>query len=241
MSNRVDEGAPRGMPSRPVRIANCSGFYGDRQSALEEMVSGGPVDVVTGDYLAEVTMLVLARSRLKNPDAGYATSFLKQLRPVASDIAGRGIKVVVNAGGLNPAGLARATSAMLNELEVDLAVAYVDGDDISARIGDLLDSGISFENLDTGAPFSDWGHEPLTANAYLGGFGIKAALDAGADIVVTGRVAESVARQRFRRVVVGVGTAGSPCTGWSGGGRPCDRVRRAGDGRKLLGVSRSGI
>src|ERR1700691_2274643 len=138
MSDCIDEGAPRGMPSRPVRIANCSGFYGDRQSALEEMVLGGPVDVVTGDYLAEVTMLALARSRLKNPDAGYATSFLRQLRPVASEIATRGIKVVVNAGGLNPAGLARATSAMLGELGVDLAVAYVEGDDLSARIQELL-------------------------------------------------------------------------------------------------------
>jgi hypothetical protein len=191
MSDRIKEVAPGGRPSRPVRIANCSGFYGDRQSALEEMVLGGPVDVVTGDYLAEVTMLVLARSRLKNPDAGYATSFLSQLRPVAAEIAARGIKVVVNAGGLNPAGLASATSSMLSELGVDLAVAYVDGDDLSGRIGDLLASGISFENLDTGAPFNDWGHDPLTANAYLGGFGIKAALCAGADIVVTGRVADA--------------------------------------------------
>jgi Acyclic terpene utilisation family protein AtuA len=181
----------RGTSSRPVRIANCSGFYGDRLSALEEMVTGGAVDVVTGDYLAEVTMLILARSRLRNRDAGYANTFLRQLEPVAGEIAARGIKVVVNAGGLNPAGLARATSAMLSEIGVGLAVSYVEGDDLAGRIHELQDAGVGLANLDTGAPFSSWGHDPLTANAYLGGFGIKAALDAGADIVVTGRVADA--------------------------------------------------
>ena len=191
MSNGSQVGGRPGTPSRPVRIANCSGFYGDRLSALEEMVTGGPVDVVTGDYLAEVTMLILARSRLRNPDAGYATSFLRQLEPVAGEIAERGIKVVVNAGGLNPAGLARATTVMLSKLGVDLAVSYVEGDDLSGRIQELLSAGTTFENLDTGAPFADWGHEPLTANAYLGGFGIKAALARGADIVITGRVADA--------------------------------------------------
>lgn len=190
MSIRTDTGRT-GTPSRPVRIANCSGFYGDRLSALEEMVTGGPVDVVTGDYLAEVTMLVLARSRLKNPDAGYASSFLRQLKPVAGEIAARGIKVVVNAGGLNPAGLARATSTMLDELGVDLTVAYIEGDDIAGQIAELVSSGIGLDNLDTGASFSDWGHDPLTANAYLGGFGIKAALDGGAHVVITGRVADA--------------------------------------------------
>jgi hypothetical protein len=191
MSNGSQVGRRSGTPSRPVRVANCSGFYGDRLSALEEMVTGGPVDVVTGDYLAEVTMLILARSRLRNPDAGYATSFLKQLEPVAGEIAERGIKVVVNAGGLNPAGLARATTAMLNELSVDLAVAYVEGDDLNGRIQELMAAGTTFENLDTDAPFADWGHEPLTANAYLGAFGIKAALGRGAGIVITGRVADA--------------------------------------------------
>src|ERR1700683_2582733 len=127
MSNGSQVGRRPGTPSRPVRIANCSGFYGDRLSALEEMVTGGPVAVVTGDCLAEVTMLTLARSRSRNPDAGYATSFLRQLEPVAGEIAERGIKVVVNAGGLNPAGLARATTVMLSKLGGDLAVSFVRG------------------------------------------------------------------------------------------------------------------
>jgi hypothetical protein len=179
------------MENRPVRIANCSGFYGDRLAALAEMVADGPIDIVTGDYLAEVTMLILARSRLKNPDGGYATTFLRQLEPVAGEIADRGIKVVVNAGGLNPAGLATATREMLERIGVDLTVAYVEGDDLVARIPALLADGYDLAHLDTGAPFTTWGRNPLTANAYLGGFGIKAALAAGADIVVTGRVADA--------------------------------------------------
>ncbi len=184
-------GSHEAGPRRPVRIANCSGFYGDRFSALEEMVTGGPVDVVTGDYLAEVTMLVLARSRMRRPDGGYAGSFLRQLERAASEIAARGVKVVVNAGGLDPAGLAEATRTMLHSIGVELSVAHVEGDDLAGRIPDLMASGVELENLDSGAPFAGWGHEVLTANVYLGGFGIKAALDGGADVVITGRVADA--------------------------------------------------
>src|SRR4051812_23010746 len=177
--------------TRPVRIANCSGFFGDRMSALGEMIDGGPVDVITGDYLAEVTMLILARTRLKRPGQGYASSFLRQLEPLAATIADRGIKVVVNAGGLDPDQLAIATRELLDRLGVSVSVAHVEGDDITARIDELLAGGIGLEHLDTGEPFSSWGREPLTANAYLGGFGIAAALRGGADIVVTGRVADA--------------------------------------------------
>jgi hypothetical protein len=176
---------------RAVRIANCSGFYGDRLSALAEMVSGGPIDVLTGDYLAEVTMLILARARLRQPEGGYATTFLRQLEPVVETIAAKGIKVVVNAGGLNPAGLAAATRQLLEGLGVGLSVAQVEGDDLLGRLPDLRAAGHGLAHLDTGRPFGDFGRQPLTANAYLGGFGIKAALDGGADIVVTGRVADA--------------------------------------------------
>ncbi|MGO8877728.1 MAG: acyclic terpene utilization AtuA family protein [Acidimicrobiales bacterium] len=176
---------------RAVRIANCSGFYGDRLSALAEMVEGGPVDVVTGDYLAEVTMLILARSRLRQPEAGYATTFLRQLEPVAARIAEDGIKVVVNAGGLNPAGLAEATRQLLERLDVRLEVAHVEGDDLLDRLPGLLADGYELTHLDTGEPFASWRRQPLTANAYLGGFGIATALEGGADIVVTGRVADA--------------------------------------------------
>ncbi|HEY1739187.1 MAG TPA: acyclic terpene utilization AtuA family protein [Acidimicrobiia bacterium] len=177
--------------SRPVRIANCSGFFGDRLAALREVVEGGPVDVVTGDYLAEVTMLILARTRLRRPGQGYASSFLRQLEPVAGTIAARGIKVVVNAGGLDPQPLADATRELLARAGVELSVAHVEGDDITGRIDELLAAGETLAHLDTGKPFSSWAREPLTANAYLGGFGIAAALRGGADIVVTGRVADA--------------------------------------------------
>jgi hypothetical protein len=176
---------------RPVRIANCSGFYGDRMSALAEMVDGGPVDVITGDYLAEVTMLVLAKNRLKKPGGGYASTFLRQLEPVVAKVAERGIKIVVNAGGLDPAGLATATRELLARAGVDLTVACVEGDDLAPRIPALLADGHELSHLDTGEPFTGWGRDPLTANAYLGGFGVQAALEAGADIVLTGRVADA--------------------------------------------------
>ncbi|HEY3682721.1 MAG TPA: acyclic terpene utilization AtuA family protein [Streptosporangiaceae bacterium] len=172
---------------RPVRIANCSGFYGDRMTALYDMATGGHVDVITGDYLAEVTMLVLAKARLKDPAAGYARTFAAQLEPALPAIAERGIKVVVNAGGLNPAGLADAVRALLDRRGAALTVAYVDGDDVLPRLGE---DGL-VRHLTGGGPPSAWPYEPLTANAYLGGFGVARALERGADIVVTGRVADA--------------------------------------------------
>lgn len=177
--------------TRPVRIANCSGFFGDRMTALAEVVRGGPLDVVTGDYLAEVTMLVLAKLRMKNPEAGYAGSFLKQIQPVLGDIADRGIKVVVNAGGLNPAAMAVAVRKLCEAAGVSLSVAHVEGDDITARLEELQALGHSLSHLDSGAPLADWPYQPLTANAYLGGWGIARALDQGADIVICPRVTDA--------------------------------------------------
>jgi hypothetical protein len=160
-------------------------------SALADVVRGGPVDVVTGDYLAEVTMLVLAKTRMKDPEAGYARSFLAQIEPVLSEIAERGIKVVVNAGGLNPAGLATATRDLCRKAGVSLAVAHIEGDDIAERLPTLKTQGIPLQHLDTGRPLSDWDKTPLTANAYLGGWGVSAALERGADIVICPRVADA--------------------------------------------------
>ncbi len=167
-----------------LRVANCSGFYGDRAAALREVVTGGPVDVVTGDYLAELTMLILYRSRLKDPTRGYATTFLRQLEPVLGEIADRGIKVVVNAGGLAPAACADAVRALADRLGITLAVAHVEGDDLLDQVGTL-----ALDNLDTGAPLGE--RNPLTANAYLGAWGIASALQAGAQVVVTGRVTDA--------------------------------------------------
>lgn len=157
----------------PVRIGNCSGFYGDRLSAMREMLVGGGLDYLTGDYLAELTMLILGRDRMKHPDRGYAKTFLTQLEECLGLAHDRGVRIVANAGGLNPAGLADAMRALAERLGVPVRVAHVDGDDLSPRAAEL--------GLGT----------PLTANAYLGAWGIVDCLNSGADVVVTGRVTDA--------------------------------------------------
>ncbi len=156
------------------------------------MVDGGPIDVLTGDWLAELTMLILARQRMKHgAGSGYARTFLTQMKDVLSDCLDRDIKVVTNAGGLDPQGLADALKEVAEEAGLDLSIAVVTGDDISGRVEDLTKSGEEFRNLDTGENFADTGLPALAANAYLGGRGITAALAAGADVVITGRVTDA--------------------------------------------------
>ncbi len=178
-------------PRRPVRIANSSGFYGDRAAAAREMVEGGPIDVLTGDYLAELTMLILWKAQQKDPATGYARTVLAQLEHVLGTCLDRGIKIVNNAGGLSPAGLAREFGALAERLGLHPQIAYVTGDDLLPRLGQLLSNGEALAHLDTGQPLSGAGGKPVTANAYLGGWGITAALDAGADIVVCPRVTDA--------------------------------------------------
>src|SRR5215510_1575960 len=137
-----------------LRIGNCSGFYGDRLSAMREMLEGGPLDVLTGDYLAELTLLILGRDQLADPSLGYAKTFARQLEDCLGLALERGVRIVSNAGGLNPAGLAQRVREIAKGLGLDPAVAYIDGDDVRA---------VGFG-------------QALTANAYLGGFGIAAAL-----------------------------------------------------------------
>lgn len=168
----------------PLRIANCSGFFGDRLSAAREMVEGGPIDVLTGDYLAELTMAILARRRMRDPDGGYVPTFLTQVEEVLATCVERGIRVVANAGGLNPRGLAAAVAGLAERLGIAVAVAAVTGDDVAAHAGELHHSV-------TGETMAERGLIPLTANAYLGGWGIAEALRHGADVVVTGRVADA--------------------------------------------------
>jgi len=177
--------------TRPVRIANCSGFYGDRAGAAREMVSGGDLDVLTGDWLAELTMSILDKDRARRPGGGWARTFLRELGDVIEEVAARGIKVVSNAGGLNPAGCAEAVAALVAERGLDLRVASVSGDDLSPRFAELRAAGETFAHLRTGEPWPAARGEPATANAYLGAWGIAAALEAGADIVVTGRVTDA--------------------------------------------------
>ena len=189
-------GLPPGPPG-PVRIGNCSGFYGDRVSAMREMLTGGDLDFLTGDYLAELTMLILGRDRMKYPERGYAKTFLTQLEECLGLAQDRGVRIVTNAGGLNPAGLAVAVRALAAKLGVPVQVAHVEGDDLLPRAAELGFDGV------------------LTANAYLGAWGIVDCLSSGADIVVTGRVTDA-------SVVVGPAAAHF---GWSR--RDYDRIAGA--------------
>lgn len=172
-------------------IANCSGFFGDRFSAAREMVEGGPIDFLTGDYLAELTMAILFRKRLKDPKGGFVSTFLRQMEEVMGTCMDKGIKVVANAGGLNPAGLAEGLANVAKELGVNPKIAYIEGDDLMARLEELAEKGEAFTHLDKGIGLKDAGANPITANAYLGGWGITKALSEGADIVVTGRVTDA--------------------------------------------------
>lgn len=177
-------------PRPPVRIANCSGFYGDRLSAASEMVDGGPIDVLTGDWLAELTMLILARTRAKRPGGGYASTFVTQMEHVMGTCLDRGIKVVTNAGGLDPAGCAEAVHQVADRLGLAPTIAYVDGDDLLPRLADLVAAGVDLAHFVTGEPVGDISRF-VSANAYLGCWGIVEALRRGADIVITGRVTDA--------------------------------------------------
>ncbi|CAA9251516.1 MAG: Terpene utilization protein AtuA [uncultured Acidimicrobiales bacterium] len=176
--------------AEPLRIANCSGFYGDRLDAAREMVEGGPIDVLTGDWLAELTMLILARTRAKRPGGGFARSFVQQMEHVMGSCLDRGIKVVSNAGGLDPDGCAEAVAEVAGRLGLAPVIAYVQGDDLLPRLDELKAAGIDLAHLETGEPIGDTSRF-VSANAYLGCWGIVEALGRGADIVITGRTTDA--------------------------------------------------
>ena len=178
--------------SKNIRIGNCSGFYGDKLSAAKEMVEGGPIDVLTGDYLAELTMAILYNQKLqRGEDKGYVGTFLKQLKEVATTCKEKNIKIISNAGGLNPESMAKEVVSILAEIDVDAKVAYIDGDNLIDELDQLQTQGEPFENIDRKIPLSESGCKVLTANTYLGCWGIKEALDLGADIVICPRVTDA--------------------------------------------------
>ena len=180
------------MNKQVIKIANCSGYYGDKLSAARELVEGGPIDVLTGDYLAELTMAILYGQKLqRGDDKGYVGTFLKQIKEVAATCKEKNIKIVSNAGGLNPKSMASEIEKILHELSIDLKVAYIDGDDLMPRISQLNKKGEKFLNIDKKISLDASKYDPLTANAYLGAWGIKEALDNDADIVVCPRVTDA--------------------------------------------------
>ena len=179
-------------PQEKIIIGNCSGFYGDRLSAAKDMVEGGPIDVLTGDYLAELTMTILYNQRMKRgEDQGYVGTFLKQFRDVANSCQEKNIKIVTNAGGLNPSSMANQVQEIIHELNLDLKVAYIDGDDLIPQLDELYSQGEKLINIEKDIPLDSYSKPPVTANAYFGAWGIKEALDQGADIVVCPRVTDA--------------------------------------------------
>lgn len=189
----------------PIRIANCSGYSGDRREAIREILDGGDVDVIIGDYLAEVTIAGMAARRMRGRGEGFSEDLLAQLDGCLGEILDRGIKLVVNAGGFDPAGLAARLREMPGLPRIP-NVAHLEGDDLLGRLDELQAAGHALESLDTGEPLSTWGHRPLSASAYLGAWGIVDALDGGADVVVCPRVTDA-------SLVVG------PAAWWHGWGR----------------------
>jgi len=202
-----------------VIIANCSGFFGDRLSAAKEMVTGGPIDFLTGDYLAELTMAILFRSKMKDPNGGYVPTFLRQMEQVMGECLDSKIRIVSNAGGLNPRGLALELRKIADQLGLKPTIAYIEGDDLMPRLAELQTAGEAFTHLDKGIALKDSKALTISANAYLGCWGIVRALDEGADIVVGGRIADA-------SVVVG------PAAWWHGWKRD--------DWDRLAGASTAG-
>jgi hypothetical protein len=176
-----------------IVIANCGGFWGDDPTAARRQVAGGPVDYLVMDYLAEITMAILQKQRAKDPSAGYAKDFVTQLRDVLVDCVNKGITVISNAGGVNPAGCAAAIEALAAELGVTdrVKVAVVAGDDLYGGLDSIIETGAALRNLDDGRPLSDIRDRVLAANVYLGAAPIVRALELGATIVVAGRVTDT--------------------------------------------------
>ena len=207
-----------------IRIANAQGFWGDSLEAPLEQLRGGPIDYLTLDYLAEVTMSILQKQYARDPQAGYARDFPQMIERGAKEIVQRGVKVVANAGGVNPETCGEAVAAALARAGYQgrMKIGVVMGDNILDRLDDLVARGVELRNMDTGEPLAAVRERVRSANAYLGAFPIAEALGQGAQIVVTGRcsdVALSLGPQhsRIRLEARRLGPLGS-----GGGGRPRD-------------------
>ena len=176
---------------KKIRIANAGGYWGDDLDALRRQLTGGPLDYITMDFLAEITMSILRRQQLSNPEMGYAGDFLSQLQTCLPLIVKKKVKVITNAGGINPIGLGREIVALAQKMGFDLKVGVIYGDDISQRLYELRAGGEKFTNMETGALFSGMARRVTSANVYLGAEPVVAALRAGCQIIVTGRVTDT--------------------------------------------------
>jgi hypothetical protein len=180
------------MPrDRSIRIGNAGGYWGDDPEALRRQVRSGRLDYITTDFLAEVTMSVLQKQRSGNPELGYATDFLHQMREVLPDLAAAGTRIISNAGGINPPGCAQALARLCREKKVNIRIAVVEGDNLADRLDELISQGVSLANMETGRPFAAIRERVQTANAYLGAPPVVKALEEEAAVVITGRVSDS--------------------------------------------------
>ncbi len=180
------------MTRELIRIANAGGYWGDDPHALRRQVEGPlALDYVSIDYLAEVTMSILQKQRLKDPGAGYARDFVTQIEPLLERILERGIRVITNAGGVNPVACAEALAAVARAKGLELRLAVIDGDDIAPRLGELRAQGVDLRNLETGESFAPYAGRALSANAYFGARPVVEALRGDPDIVICGRVTDT--------------------------------------------------
>ncbi|MFK8018667.1 MAG: acyclic terpene utilization AtuA family protein [Pseudomonadales bacterium] len=176
-------------PKNLIRIGGASGYWGDSARSTPQLLADSNLDFIVYDYLAEITMSIMARARAKNDQLGYATDFISlALKPNLAQIADQGVKILSNAGGVNPEACATAVRALVNELGLNLKVACVAGDDLLAQVDQLAASGVAEMFSGQQLPATE---KVLSVNAYLGAFPIAKALDMGADIVITGRTVDS--------------------------------------------------
>jgi hypothetical protein len=177
---------------RTVRIGNGQGFWGDNVDAPVELLRGGPIDYIGMDYLAEVTLSIMMRQKLRDPDLGYATDFISFIRRILPEAIERNIRILTNAGGLNPRACRRRIFAVARELGISgLRVGVVEGDDVLARLPALIAAGHPLANMDTGEPLAPHVDRLMSANAYLGARPVCAALAQGAQIVLCGRITDT--------------------------------------------------
>ena len=173
-----------------IKIANGQGFWGDSIDAPYNLIKYGDIDYLTLDYLAEVTLSIMQRQKLKNPNKGYATDFIDLIKRVMNDIIEKNIKIVTNAGGVNPEVCKDNLLSLAHELNLDLKIAIIKGDDILNDMETLLNEGVNFNNMDDQSSFDNIKDNVYSANAYINSFSIAEALKTGANIVLAGRVSD---------------------------------------------------
>jgi hypothetical protein len=178
---------------KQIRIANGQGFWGDSPEAPVQLVERGPIDYLTLDYLAEITMSIMQKQKARDPRAGYARDFLEVIHRILRACVERNIKVIANAGGVNPQACSSAVAEIAKRLGLSgkVQIGIVDGDDLMPQLDDLLANGIRLDNMEDGAPFSDVRERVQSANVYFGAAPIAEALDGGARVVVTGRCTDT--------------------------------------------------